>query len=178
MITSKAKRTKVFISYCHEDKQWRDRLEVHLKPLEIEGLLVRWDDTMIQPGSRWEDEIKKALHSAKVAVLLVSADFLASDFIINHELPTLLEKAKRDGAVILPLIVSPCRFQQTPSLFRYQSVNDPSKPLIRMSAGESEETFFRVTLIIERTILNSRTESIDKRQVTQTRQKQKKATRG
>ena len=63
------------------------------------------------------------------AVLLVSADFLASDFIADNELPPLLVAAENEGVIILPVIVSPCLFTNVPALARFQAVNLPSKPL-------------------------------------------------
>jgi hypothetical protein len=79
----------------------------HLKPLERDYALDVWDDTQIQTGAKWLDEIEKAIQAAKVGLLIVSADFFASDFITNNELPPLVEAASKDGVVIMSLIVSP-----------------------------------------------------------------------
>jgi len=141
-------RNKVFISYSHRDKKWLARLQAHLKPLERKGLVERWDDTRLVPGSNWPEEIRQALAATKVAVLLISADFLASDYIAEHELPPLLEAAERDGAVILPVILSPCLFQETPELARFQAVNDPARPLVDRPLGEQEQTFLKVARTI------------------------------
>lgn len=75
------------MSYSHADRDALDRLLVHLKPLQRNGTLDVWADTQINAGDRWEQEIENALSRAAVAVLLVSADFMASDFIIDNELP-------------------------------------------------------------------------------------------
>jgi hypothetical protein len=141
-------RNKVFISYSHADREWLRRLQVHLRPLERDLSIRMWDDTRIEPGELWHDEIEKALRSALVAVLLVSADFLASEFIANEELPHLLEAARAEGTIILPLIVSPCRFTKT-NLSRFQAVNDPAEPLISVSKGEQEAVFVRVADRVE-----------------------------
>ena len=83
-MTVPTSRTKVFISYCHNDKEWLQRLQVHLKPLIREGLEML-DDTQIKPGPKWVGEIRNALDSASVAILLMTADFLTSDYIANTE---------------------------------------------------------------------------------------------
>src|SRR3954465_8929309 len=132
-------RTKVFISYSHADKEWLDRLKRHLKPLVREGRLDCWDDTHIQPGDDWKQEIQNALDTAQVAVLLISADFFASDFIDENELPPLLAAAQEKGVRILPVILSASRFARNPDLSRFQAFNSPSKPLNGMSHAEQQQ---------------------------------------
>lgn len=140
---------RVFVSYSHADKTWLRRLQVHLKPLERLGSISLWDDTRLKPGSHWQREIEQELDQARVAVLLISADFLASDFITTNELPRLLAAAETRGTLILPIIVSPCRFGQTPSLSRFQAINAPSHPLVRMGRAGREEAFVAVADRIE-----------------------------
>jgi TIR domain len=116
-------RRKFFVSYSHNDSDLLKRLQTHLKPLVRRGLVELWDDTKIRPGDEWRKEIGNALDSAKVAVLLISADFIASDFIAEDELPPLLAAAEKDGLKILSLILSPSRYEKIESLSKYQSVN-------------------------------------------------------
>jgi nucleoside 2-deoxyribosyltransferase len=142
-------RNEVFISYSHKDIKWLQRLQVHLKPLERLGKIRRWDDTLISPGFEWREEIRKAVASAKVAVLLISADFLASEFIHTNELPPLLAAAEAEGTKVLPVIVSPSRFEKIKNLSQFQAVNSPSQPLIKMNRNQQEELLVRVTEAIE-----------------------------
>ena len=137
---AKPVRDKIFVSYCHKDKDLLERLQVHFKALGNEGVTVDvWDDTRIKAGDKWLDEIEAGLASAKVAILLVSTDFLASDFIADSELPVLLKAAADEGATILPLILKPCRFSNNKQLGAYQSINDPKKPLSKLSEDEQDE---------------------------------------
>ncbi|RCJ42281.1 hypothetical protein A6770_08745 [Nostoc minutum NIES-26] len=142
-------RDRVFISYSHKDSKWLQRLQVHLKPLERLGIIQKWDDTQITPGARWREEISTALKRTRVAILLVSADFIASDFIDKNELPPLLDAAASDDAMILPVIVSPCRFDKTQSLSQYQAINSSSKPLIGMDKAKREELFVKIADAVE-----------------------------
>jgi len=144
-----AKRNLVFISYSHADEKWLRRLLLHLRPLERRKLVELFDDTKIKPGSRWRDEIQAALDRAKVAILLISADFLASEFIANDELPPLLKKAESGGATIIPVIVSPCRFLREKNLCCFQSVNPPSRDLERLTRSESEQILTELTDAVE-----------------------------
>ncbi|HTP97694.1 MAG TPA: toll/interleukin-1 receptor domain-containing protein, partial [Casimicrobiaceae bacterium] len=120
-----------------------------LRPLQREAKLTLWDDTAIKPGQQWRKEIADALKAAKVAVLLVSADFLASDFIVEHELPPLLASAEKRGTVILPVIIKPCRFKQTEGLKDYQAMNSPDDPIIGMTEAAQENVFLNLAERIE-----------------------------
>ncbi len=153
-------RTKVFISYSHKDQKWLERLQVHLKPLEDEGLIDRWDDTRIGAGDDWYEEIGQALNDTIAAILLVSADFLASDFIRNDELPPLLAAAENEGVRILPVILSPSRFSKTP-LGRFQSVNPPSDPLIGMEKVNQEALLVKVADEVEAALARAKAAGAD-----------------
>ena len=112
---------KVFISYSHNDERWLDRLLVHLRPLEKNGEIDLWADKRIKPGDNWMQEIESALSEARVALLLVSADFLASEFIVSKELPPLLLAASRGNCRVLSVIVGACLFSGSAELQRFPS---------------------------------------------------------
>lgn len=151
-------RNKIFISYSHRDNDWLKKLQIYLKPLERQGLIDRWDDTRIKPGMKWRDEIKKAIDSAQIAVLLVSSNFLASDFIDENELPPLLKAAEKEGALILSIILNPCKtIFELSELEQFQAVNLPSKPLSSMTDNERDEIFDRLLKTILDTLPSSPT---------------------
>jgi formylglycine-generating enzyme required for sulfatase activity len=130
-------RDQVFISYSHADSDWLERLQTMLVPLQRRGMLDVWADTRIQPGQLWKEEIQKALARAKVAVLLVSPDFLASEFIYENELPKLLEAASKEGLTILWIPVRPSLCKET-AIARFQAAYDPKKPLSTLPPAQQE----------------------------------------
>jgi hypothetical protein len=101
----------VFISYCHKDEVWKDRLVTHLGVLQQESILDLWVDRRIGAGGNWYQEIEEAIARASVAVLLVSADFLTSKFILSKEIPRLLERWDKEGLRIFPVILRPCAWK-------------------------------------------------------------------
>lgn len=132
------------VSYSHADEKWRDELRKFLKPLIRQKRIRIWDDTAIDAGEQWREEIKRALGAANVAVLLMSADFLASDFIAQHELPLLVDRAKKKeaGVRLLWIAVRPSGFELEPDVEALQALNDPQRPLSKLQkpAWETELT--------------------------------------
>jgi hypothetical protein len=110
-----AGRPTVFVSYSRQDKRWKNRLVQQLKVLEPEGVLEVWDDQQISLGGDWQSEIEQAMERAAVAVLLISAASLTSEFILGQEVPRLLER-RRAGLLVVPLLVSPCDWKGVPWL--------------------------------------------------------------
>jgi TIR domain len=137
-------KKRVFISYSHADSEWLQRVKVHLKPLERNSIIEIWEDTRIKTGDNWKNEIERALSESESAILLVSADFLASDFIIENELPQLLKIAKTKGTRIFQIIISPCCFDETERLSQFQAVNSASNTLIEMSRGDQERLLLQL----------------------------------
>ena len=126
------KKHSIFISYSHEDNLWLNKVLKNLKPLQrYYDNVDSWSDKKIMASDVWKDE-------TTIAILLISSDFEASDFITNDELQPLLDKAQADGTKIMPLIVRPCAFFEECGLSKYQAVNDPKKPLSGMTEYEQE----------------------------------------
>jgi len=142
-------KKKVFISYSHKDADWLERLLVFLKPLQRDGIIELWSDKDIKPGQDWLAEINVALDAAGIAIPLISSDFLASDFILDEELPKLFQAAEQEGTTIMPLILRPSRFERTPILSAFQSVNPPSHPLSTLRRPQWEKILVNLSYAIE-----------------------------
>jgi hypothetical protein len=141
-------RRQLFISYSHRDGEWVERLRRMIKPLEQRYGLERWDDSRIQAGGLWQQEIEQALASASVALLLVSADFLASDFVTRRELPPLFRAAKEKGLRILWVPLRPSLWKHIPEIEQYQAVIPPGRTLAEMAEVEQERAFVQIAELI------------------------------
>ena len=119
----------VFISYCHKDEDWKNRMVSHLGVLQSEGHLDIWDDRRIEAGLDWYPEIQKAIDTSSVAILLISADFLTSKFIRSEEVPRLLERREKEGLRIFPVIIKPCAWQHVQWLTRIQARPKDGRPI-------------------------------------------------
>ena len=127
----------VFLSYSHQDVKWLEDLRTMLSPAVRTGAVQVWWDGDIQPSQRWREEIQTALTATRVAVLLVSKHFLASDFIADQELPYLLAAARQRGVKILWALVSPCLYEGT-ALNEIQALHDLKRPLNSLPESERD----------------------------------------
>src|SRR5579871_5690578 len=104
----------VFYSYSHHDAEFRDKLEKHLSALRRTGRISTWHDRQIGAGTEWKTEIDAHLQVADIVVLLVSPDFLASDYCYNIEMTTALERHRRKQAIVIPVMLSDVDIIGTP----------------------------------------------------------------
>lgn len=136
----------VFISYSHKDEVWKDRLVSQLAVLEQQGHLDLWDDSRINAGDEWQEDIRESMAAAKAAVLLVSANFLTSKFILSEEVPRLLQRRKEQGLVVFPIIVKPCAWQTVDWLSRMQVRPKNAKPLSSHVGAKRDEAMAEIAL--------------------------------
>ena len=113
----------VFVSYSHADAVWAQRFRVFLKPLVRRKRLTLWDDTEIRATEEWHPAIQAAIARSRWALLLVSADFLASDYVMDRELPALL----RHGVGLAPALIADCFWQEVPELAAVQFLLDAGR---------------------------------------------------
>ena len=105
---SKPEPVSIFYSYCHADESYRNELEKHLKILQRQGLVSSWHDRKIMPGSEWKDEIDANLEAADIILLLISADFINSDYCWSVELKQAMHRHDSGAAIVIPIILREC----------------------------------------------------------------------
>lgn len=105
MLTPPTKIIEVFFSYCHEDEDLRDNLEKHLSILKRQGVITDWHDRQIVAGTEWKGKIDERLNTASIILLLISADFLASDYCYDVELARAMERHEAKQARVIPVIL-------------------------------------------------------------------------
>ncbi|GAA4352612.1 hypothetical protein GCM10023165_42090 [Variovorax defluvii] len=121
-------RQPMFISYAHADKEFLAELRLFLSAIEKKGLINFWDDSQLVPGVPWEKQIKEVLDRSEAGLLLVTQNFLASQFVADVELPKLLDVAQQAGKKIYWLHVSPSTvFDTHTEITAYQSLQDDPK---------------------------------------------------
>jgi hypothetical protein len=104
----------IFFSYSHEDEALRDKVAQRLSALKRSNVIQEWHDRLIPAGSEWKDEIDRNLDTADIILLLVSASFLSSEYCWSQELARAMARHEAGEARVIPVILRPCFWQNTP----------------------------------------------------------------
>lgn len=147
----------LFFSYAHEDERFKDVLETHLKILQRQGTISVWSDREIEAGGNWRGEIMKELEKADIILLLVSPDFIASDFCYEVEMKTALERNTKSEVTVIPIIVRDCIWTKTP-FAELQALPRDGRPIT--SWGNRDTAWREVAEGIERTADSFRKKTI------------------
>jgi hypothetical protein len=153
--------SKVFLSYSRKDRQWVDILGEFLRKHNISF----WSDTEINPGENWRDAIKNSLDKSQVSIVLISPEYLASEFVKNFELPLILKKAEKNEIKLLLVNVSPFS-KLDDSLDKYQFVNLITEPLSTLQKTKQEGVFMELLKEINNYPLHQKIQDKDKKEQT------------
>ncbi len=140
---------EVFYAYAREDTALRDELEKHLSLIQRQGLIASWSDRQILPGSDWPREVDEHLSSAAIILLLISPDFLATDYYYGVEMQGALERHERGEIQVIPIILRPVDWQGAP-FAHLQGLPRDTKPVTSWS--NRDEAFFDIARGIRWTI--------------------------
>ena len=108
------KKLKVFVSYAHEDAEYKNELDKFLIMLKRNQQIDVWQDNKIIAGQDWNPEIKNALEDADIVIFLLSVDLLNSTYVWDTELATTLERRARGECVLLPIVIRDCPWTDSP----------------------------------------------------------------
>ncbi len=132
----------LFYSYAHKDEELRNQLDKHLRLLERHGLITSWYDREIRAGDDWAIEIDTHLETAQIILLLISADFLASDYCYGVEMKRALERHLTGEARVIPIILRPVDWKLDPILSGLQALPTDGKPVITWSSSPPYDAAF------------------------------------
>jgi tetratricopeptide (TPR) repeat protein len=149
VVTQPTQAIKVFCSYSHEDEDLRKELDKHIKILERRGVITVWHDRMIVAGEDRKEEIDEHLESADLILLLISADFIASDFCYGREMTRALERHDAGEARVIPVFIRPVNWKEAP-FGKLQALPTDAKPVT--SWPNHDEAFVIVSEGIERAV--------------------------
>lgn len=138
---------EIFISYSHKDEAEKNELLQHLRVLRSRGLIDLWSDERIGVGEEWKTEIDEALTRANVAILLVTRNFLNSDFILEREVPEILRR-REQGLTIIPIIATHCAWRSVDWLAELKAFND-GLPVWRDGAIHVDKELTEITYLVE-----------------------------
>ena len=137
---SKQMPVTVFFSYSHKDEDLRDKLAAHLKLMERTNTIDAWHDRAIPTGGEWDKAIKTELLKADIILLLISSDFLASDYIWDVEIKTAMQRHEAEDAVVVPVVLRDCDWFDAP-FGKLQGLPKDAKPVVSYQNMDEAFTF-------------------------------------
>jgi TIR domain len=147
--TLPAQPITIFCSYTHADESYKDALKKALAVPLNNGEISFWHDRLIEPGQEWDDQIKGQLSAADVILLMVSADFFASDYCQRVEVKTALDRHRDGTARVIPIVCRKVLWNQS-GLEILQALPTDAKPI--RSWPDQDEAYFNVAQGIQRVI--------------------------
>ena len=135
-------RANIFYSYSHKDEHLKESLETHLAIMQRQGLIEEWNDRKILPGAEWEQTIDSKLEEADIILLLVSPDFIASEYCYGKELSQALDRHEQRRAKVVPVIIRPVDWYNAP-FAKLQALPKDGKPVTLWS--DTDEAWLSVT---------------------------------
>lgn len=141
---------QVFVSYSHRDQSFVEELGSHLKLLQRQGVIRLWHDCEITAGEEWRDAIESRLASADIVLLLVSSNFLSSEFCWSVELSRAMDRHERGDATVIPIFVRSCLWQDAP-FAKLQGVPKNAMPI--GSSRDTDRAWTEVATVIRQTSL-------------------------
>ena len=150
----------IFISYSHKDKEWKDRIVTFMQCMKQQNQFdyTTWDDGEIHLGDEWGNIIQSMIEKSKIAIQVISPDFLSSKFINETELDWLLNQRELGELAIVPLIVRPCPWEVVDWLAKIQLHPADGKALSSGKEYEIEESLIQLSLEVNRLLDQAKTE--------------------
>lgn len=149
---------QIFCCYARDDQPFLMTLKKHLMPLQREGLVIVQADIDISPGEEWEQKISHFLHTSQMILLLLSPDFLASEYCYSKEMIRAIERHERGDAYVIPIILRPVSWQATPP-GKLQALPSNAEPVTSRHWHTLDDAFLNVVEGIKKSVLelNNRT---------------------
>lgn len=149
MVLFHARMNKVFFSYSRHDQEMLEEFQAHLALLRKQGVIDTWNDRDILPGEEWDNEIKQRLAEAEIILLLVSSNFLATDYIWMVEITEAMKRHERKEARVIPIILRACHWETAP-FGNLNALPPKGKPV--SSYSNRDEAWLQVVEGIKRVI--------------------------
>ncbi|MEM9091136.1 MAG: GUN4 domain-containing protein [Cyanobacteria bacterium P01_F01_bin.53] len=136
-----SRAVSVFFSYSHKDEKLRNELAKHLRTLKRSGIISDWHDRKILPGDEWDHQIKEHLNAAQIILLLISSDFIDSDYCHDVEIDRAMERHQAGEARVIPVILRPCLWEITP-LGKLQALPKNGTPVTDLGVWRNLDNAF------------------------------------